>query len=65
MAALAFCIDTRQQGDLAKAKIVTIITNDQGESEIIDPCHKAMSKKHVSFHLADNQNMLTTAAGAE
>lgn len=51
MAALAFCIDTRQQRKLAGAKIVTIITNAQGESEIIPPCHKDMSTKHVGFPL--------------
>jgi len=65
MAALAFCIDTRQQGNLSKSKIVTIITNDQKESEIIPPCHKDMSDDHVSPCLADNKNKLTTTAGAQ
>ena len=48
MAALAFCVDTRQQRDLSDAKIVTIITNEQQESEIIAPCDKTNSKDHVS-----------------
>jgi hypothetical protein len=43
MAALAFCIDTAQQKDLSGAKIVTIITNNQGEHVIIPPCDNTNS----------------------
>lgn len=48
MAALAFCVDTGQQRDLSDAKIVTIITNEREESEIIPRCDKTNSKDYVS-----------------
>ena len=66
MAALAFCIDTRQQRELSDAKIVSIFTKSPTENVLIPPCDKTSSgEKGVSSESADNQNMSLTIAGVE
>lgn len=43
MAALAFCIDTRQQRQLSDAKIVSIFAKSPTENVLIPPCDKTSS----------------------
>ncbi|KAH0288362.1 hypothetical protein M436DRAFT_79324 [Aureobasidium namibiae CBS 147.97] len=43
MAALAFCIDTRQQRELSDAKIVSIFAKSPTENVLIPPCDKTSS----------------------
>ena len=66
MAALAFCIDTRQQGKLSDAKIVSIIAKNDDENALIPPCDRSNTgDEAVSAQLAGNQAMPLTIAGVE
>jgi hypothetical protein len=63
MAALAYCVETAQRGDLSKAKIVSIFRKSDTENVLIPPCDRTSSDPSVSAYLADDQNMLITVAG--